>query len=62
MKNSNVMGHGFFRKSKAYGLICGIALGLAFLGGQVSADEVTPPTTETTTAVAAAPASVADNT
>lgn len=34
-------GHGFFRKSKAYGLVCGIALGLAFLGGQVNADEVT---------------------
>ncbi|WP_330997545.1 putative cross-wall-targeting lipoprotein signal domain-containing proteiin, partial [Streptococcus gallolyticus] len=50
------------RKSKAYGLVCGVVLGLAFLGGQVSADEVTPPTTETATAVAAAPASVADNT
>lgn len=36
-------GHGFFRKSKAYGLICGIALGLAFLGGQVNADEVVVP-------------------
>ena len=34
-------GHGFFRKSKAYGLICGIALGAVFLGGQVNADEVT---------------------
>ena len=41
-------GHGFFRKSKAYGLICGIALGLAFLGGQVKADEVT--TDDTTSA------------
>ena len=37
----NVLGHGYFRKSKAYGLVCGIVLGLAFLGGQVSADEVT---------------------
>ena len=36
-------GHGFFRKSKAYGLICGIALGVAFLGGQVNADEVVVP-------------------
>lgn len=36
-------GHGFFRKSKAYGLICGIALGAAFLGGQVNADEVVVP-------------------
>lgn len=40
MKNNNVVGHGFFRKSKAYGLVCGIALGLAFLGGKVNADEV----------------------
>ncbi|SFR66716.1 putative cross-wall-targeting lipoprotein signal [Streptococcus equinus] len=39
--NNNVLGHGFFRKSKAYGLVCGIVLGLAFFGGQVSADEVT---------------------
>lgn len=62
MKNNTVVGHGFFRKSKAYGLVCGIALGVAFLGGQVSADEVTPPTTETTTAVSAAPASVTDHT
>ncbi|MCQ9214499.1 LPXTG cell wall anchor domain-containing protein [Streptococcus sp. O1] len=36
-------GKGYFRKSKAYGLVCGIALGLAliFNAGQVSADEVT---------------------
>lgn len=40
MKNNNVVGHGFFRKSKAYGLVCGIVLGLAFLGGKVNADEV----------------------
>ena len=43
MKNNNVVGHGFFRKSKAYGLVCGIALGLAFLGGKVNADEVDVP-------------------
>ncbi|WP_431770598.1 putative cross-wall-targeting lipoprotein signal domain-containing proteiin [Streptococcus gallolyticus] len=36
-------GHGFFRKSKAYGLICGIALGVAFLGGKVNADEIVVP-------------------
>lgn len=42
MKN-NVVGHGFFRKSKAYGLVCGIALGLAFLGGKVNADEIVVP-------------------
>lgn len=56
MKQKEILnGHGFFRKSKAYGLICGIALGLAFLGGQVSADEVTAPTTETATTVTVAP-------
>lgn len=43
MKNNNIVGHGFFRKSKAYGLVCGIALGLAFLGGKVNADEVVVP-------------------
>ena len=34
---------GYFRKSKAYGLVCGIALAgaLAFSAGNVSADEVT---------------------
>lgn len=41
MNQKTVNGHGFFRKSKAYGLVCGIALGLALLGNQVSADEVT---------------------
>lgn len=40
-RKETLNGHGFFRKSKAYGLICGIALGAAFLGGQVNADEVT---------------------
>ncbi|MEX2803843.1 GbpC/Spa domain-containing protein [Streptococcus sp. H31] len=40
MNQNKVVGHGFFRKSKAYGLVCGIALGIAFLGGHVSADEV----------------------
>ncbi|MCF0240442.1 MAG: hypothetical protein HUJ62_08475, partial [Streptococcus gallolyticus] len=62
MKNNNVVGHGFFRKSKAYGLVCGIALGATFLGGQVNADEVTTPTTDTAIAVTATPASGADNT
>lgn len=42
MKN-NVVGHGVFRKSKAYGLVCGIVLGAVFLGGKVSADEVVVP-------------------
>ena len=36
-------GKGYFRKSKAYGLVCGIALAgaLVFAAGTVSADEVT---------------------
>lgn len=43
-------GHGFIRKSKAYGLVCGIALAgtLAFAQG-VSADEVTATAEATTT-------------
>ena len=48
MKNNNVVGHGFFRKSKAYGLVCGVVLATAFLGTYVSADEVTA-TQNTTT-------------
>ena len=45
---SKTNGHGYFRKSKAYGLVCGVALATAFLGAHVSADEVTV-TQETTT-------------
>lgn len=43
--NQNNQGHGYFRKSKAYGLVCGIALAGAFVfsGGNVSAEEVTAP-------------------
>ena len=38
-------GHGFFRKSKAYGLVCGIALtGALVFAGQANADEVTTTT------------------
>lgn len=49
---TTVNGHGFFRKSKAYGLVCGIALGVAMLGvGSVSADEVTTPATQPATEV-----------
>ena len=45
MKNrfdEKVKGHGFFRKTKAFGLASGIALGAALLVGAntVSADEV----------------------
>lgn len=51
---TTVNGHGFYRKSKAYGLVCGIALGVAMLGaGSVSADEVTTPATQPTTEVVA---------
>lgn len=39
--NKNTIGHGYFRKSKAYGLVCGVVLATAFLGAHVSADEVT---------------------
>ena len=39
MNQKIVNGHGFYRKSKAYGLVCGIVLGLAFFGSTVSADE-----------------------
>ena len=41
MKNNNVVGRGYFRKSKAYGLVCGVVLATAFFGVHVSADEVT---------------------
>ncbi|HEP5040305.1 TPA: LPXTG cell wall anchor domain-containing protein [Streptococcus pyogenes] len=50
--NSNTKGHGFFRKSKAYGLVCAIALVGAFTlaTSQVSADQVTTQaTTQTVT-------------
>lgn len=46
---NTVNGHGFFRKSKAYGLVCGIALGLAFFGSTASAEEVASTQTPTTT-------------
>ena len=52
MKNrfdEKVKGHGFFRKTKAFGLASGIALGAALLIGAntVSADEATPTTLTT---------------
>lgn len=34
--NSNTQGHGFYRKSKAYGLVCGIALAGALAFGGAS--------------------------
>ena len=53
MKNrfdEKVKGHGFFRKTKAFGLASGIALGAALLVGAstVSADEVAPAQPATT--------------
>ena len=50
--NGKVQGHGYFRKTKAYGLASGIALGLALLVGTgvASADEVTPTNTPSTSA------------
>lgn len=54
-KTSN-QGRGYFRKSKAFGLVSGIALAAALLSaGSVSADEVaTPKTTSTDTVVTSA--------
>lgn len=51
IKKQNEKGHGYFRKSKAYGLVCGIALASVFAFGttQVNADEVTAPTAEVVT-------------
>lgn len=48
-----IKGHGIIRKSKAYGLVCGIALAgaFAFSGGNVSAEEVTVPETPAQTVV-----------
>ncbi|MEY8463409.1 putative cross-wall-targeting lipoprotein signal domain-containing proteiin, partial [Streptococcus merionis] len=51
MDQKTQQGHGFFRKSKAYGLVSGIALGAMLVtGAQVSADENTT-TVETTPTV-----------
>lgn len=50
----NTKGHGYFRKTKACGLVCGIALaGILMLSQGVSADEVTAPQTKPTTEVIA---------
>ncbi|ELY5748220.1 LPXTG cell wall anchor domain-containing protein [Streptococcus iniae] len=55
MKIKNQKGHGYFRKSKAYGLVCGIALvgALAFSANNVSAEEVTAPSASTPKVVTA---------
>ncbi|WP_105145588.1 SspB-related isopeptide-forming adhesin [Streptococcus suis] len=53
MYQKDIQGKGYFRKSKAYGLVCGIALfGALAVGSTVSADEVTT-TVETTPTVEA---------
>ncbi|XHV36754.1 SspB-related isopeptide-forming adhesin [Streptococcus dysgalactiae subsp. equisimilis] len=53
MKQMETKGYGYFRKTKAYGLVCGIALAGALTLGttSVSADDVTPlnPATNLTT-------------
>ncbi|KLL36628.1 cell surface protein [Streptococcus agalactiae] len=52
MNSQETKGHGFFRKSKSYGLVCSIALAGAFTlaTSQVSADQVTTQaTTQTVT-------------
>lgn len=55
MNSQETKGHGFFRKSKVYGLVCGIALAgtFAFGSAQVNADEVTEPTAEVVTTLTA---------
>lgn len=48
-RNQKQQGHGYFRKSKAYGLVCGIALaGTLMLSQGVKADEVVEVTPEVT--------------
>ena len=56
--NGKVQGHGYFRKTKAYGLASGIILGTTlFFGiGTASADEVNTPNTPATAVTAEAPA------
>ena len=55
--NGKVQGHGYFRKTKAFGLASGIILGtVLFFGiGTASADEVTAPNTPATAVTAEAP-------
>lgn len=56
MNQPKTKGHGYFRKSKAYGLIPILALGtLATMGSTVSADETVPTTPTVTTATTLAP-------
>ena len=49
LSKSTINGHGYFRKSKAYGLVCGVVLATAFFSGHVSADEVQTVTQDTPT-------------
>ena len=43
MESKEIKGHGYFRKSKKFGLVSGIVLGMALFAGanSASADEVT---------------------
>ncbi|WP_231140980.1 SspB-related isopeptide-forming adhesin [Streptococcus equi] len=64
MNQPKTKGHGYFRKSKAYGLIPILALGtLAIMGNTVSADETVPttPTVTTVTTLDPQPAPSKDN-
>ena len=51
MKSQEIKGHGYFRKSKKFGLVSGIVLGMALFAGanSASADEVATPAPATTT-------------
>ncbi|MGT2755766.1 SspB-related isopeptide-forming adhesin [Streptococcus ovuberis] len=56
-QNTTQKGRGYFRKSKAYGLVCGIALGaMLFMSNSVSADEVSPVETAPTAVLTDNPA------
>ncbi|WP_314480003.1 MucBP domain-containing protein [Streptococcus cristatus] len=57
MESKQLKGHGYVRKSKAAGLVCGIVLGAALFAGvnSASADEVTATPAPATTAESSAP-------
>ena len=57
MESKQLKGHGYVRKSKAAGLVCGIVLGAALFAGanSASADEVAATPAPTTTAETPAP-------
>lgn len=60
--NKTLKGHGFFRKSKKYGLVSAIALGIAVFGaGAVNADEVASTNPKPTEATPTKDATVKDS-